>query len=56
MISHLLKLLKEMLLHRCTKKETMSEVHKNCEKNIIYCLFTGERIKGHKKYDKNPSK
>lgn len=26
----------------------MSGVHKNNEKNIIYSLFSGERIKGHK--------
>lgn len=46
MLSYLQKLLKEMVPQRCTKKETMSEVYKNNEKDIIYSLFR-ERVKGH---------
>lgn len=52
MLSYLQKLLKEMVPRRCKKKETMSEVYKNNEKDIIYSLFR-ERVKGHSKEDKN---
>lgn len=54
MIPHLLKLLKEMLLHRCTKKETMSEVHKNNEKKkLLTACSLGRESRGTRSRTKN---
>lgn len=35
------------------KKETISGVHKNNEKDIIYSFFSSESVKGDNKEDKN---
>lgn len=46
MLSYLQKFLKEMVPQRGTKKETMSEVYKNNEKDIIYSLFSRRGSRG----------